>query len=706
MKFKFYSVLLLSGLLTLSITAQEQPTEEVDLYSLSLEELMNVPIVSASKKSETLFDAPLSSYTVTRADIDKAGSTSIMEALRLAPGVIVREQTNGVYDIHIRGFDNILRYSEDFTKSNLSTLVMIDNRPVFNHNLGGTFWEALPVDINDVERIEIVRGPSAPLFGPNAVTGVINIITKRTNEKSYFNLSGQTGTHGTTIFSGAVGSKTSEKFSFVATGNFQRRSRFEDRYYDPATDDYKKSDEIFDNAADRYPDNKLALSKLGFNFYLNFKPSEKTSFDLSLGRQVSDVQKNFLGTFEGSPFATGSTISQYANVSAKIYGLHLRTSVSGGKEDLNKADAPNRYNFIIADAVAEYDVVVTQNFTLTPGASFQTVRYSDKDYADDGPTFLNGTAQSINTTAAFLRTDFKPVKNLRVIAALRADKFSSPNDIYLAYELATTYSINEKNLIHAAVTRSNSGSFIGINKLNLTVPTPIPGVDVHRRGNESVDLFTVDMIEVGYRSQLSKSVQLDLDVFTQKADNYNALLVQETITPLPGVSIDTELQFKNVPTTARQIGATVSLNFVPSQRIQFKPFVTLQQTETSNLASSYADPGSGATVTYSDSKHKHTPSFYGGYYFNFKATEKLNLNLNGYYFAAHRQYNLTDRADVSEAGDIAGTVLVNLKGSYQVGKLVNIFINCRNVLNSDSREYWGTDNIGALYMIGVSLNTN
>src|SRR6186713_1187346 len=102
-----------------TLSAQDQkPAEDVDLYSLSLEELMNVPIVSASKKSETLFDAPLSSYTITRADIDKAGSTSIMEALRLAPGVIVREQANGVYDIHIRGFDNILRTNETNTKTN------------------------------------------------------------------------------------------------------------------------------------------------------------------------------------------------------------------------------------------------------------------------------------------------------------------------------------------------------------------------------------------------------------------------------------------------------------------------------------------------------------------------------------------------------------------------------------------------------------
>src|SRR5689334_10138079 len=126
------TILSLFLLFTAPLYAQEN---DPSYYDLSLEELMKVPISSASKKNETLFDAPLSSYTITQSDIKKAGSTSIMEALRLAPGVIVREQTNGSYDIHIRGFDNVLRHSETFTKTNLATLVMIDNRPVFNHNL-------------------------------------------------------------------------------------------------------------------------------------------------------------------------------------------------------------------------------------------------------------------------------------------------------------------------------------------------------------------------------------------------------------------------------------------------------------------------------------------------------------------------------------------------------------------------------------------
>src|SRR3954469_32195 len=100
------SMLMLFGVSTLSF-GQEEKKEDVDLFALSLEELLDIPINSASRKDETVFDAPLSSYTITTAEISKSGATSIMEALRLAPGVIVREEANGVYDIHIRGFDNM-----------------------------------------------------------------------------------------------------------------------------------------------------------------------------------------------------------------------------------------------------------------------------------------------------------------------------------------------------------------------------------------------------------------------------------------------------------------------------------------------------------------------------------------------------------------------------------------------------------------------
>lgn len=702
---------MLTGLLALSIPSFSQDKEvkaEDDLFSLSLEELMNVPIKSASKKDETLFDAPLSSYTITRAEIDKAGSTSIMEALRLAPGVIVREQANGIYDIHIRGFDNILRSSETYTKSNLATLVMIDNRPVFNHNLGGTFWEALPIDLNDVERIEIVRGPSAPLFGPNAVTGVINIITKRVSENSTLvNANVQVGTPSTTIANASVG-KSFGKFALQVSGNYQKRERFDETYYFPVLDDYLTIDQISQIAnrpqlSEQYPDPKLAMEKWGVNAFLNYNVSEHINFDLSVGTQNSEVQKIFLSNVfnGGMPFTVNQTESSYLNFAGKIHGLSFRTSYAPGHDNLALNAAPNQYDYKVFDASAEYSIGLGQIGTLVPGVSYQNALLTDKDYVSEGLVFLGGESPEIKTTSAFLRTDLRPIDALRIIAAIRVDKFSAPDDAYFAYELATTYKFNDANLIRAAVTRSNSGSFIGNNYLNLTVPIA-PGLDFVRSGSTNLDLFTINMIEVGYRAKLSKSLQLDIDLFNQKAENFTALQTTNGIDPGNGSFQATEQRFLNVPTTATQKGITISVNFVPNEKIQIKPFVTFQQTKTEQLPSSFVEPtlaaGLGAPVTYSDSDHENTPGIYGGYYLNYKITKAFNVNLNGYFFGSHTQYDLNNQ-------DIKGKLLFNAKASYGIGK-VTFFVNGRNSFNTNSREFYGADQIGGLYTVGASLNLN
>jgi len=291
---KLYHGAILTLMLGMPALVNAQSLDDVeDPYALSLEELMNIPINSASKKDETLFDAPLSSYTITRAAILQAGSTSIMEALRLAPGLIVREQSNGNYDIHIRGFDNILRTAGAVQKGNLATLVMIDNRPVFNHNLGGTAWETLPIDINDVERIEIVRGPSAPLFGPNAVSGVINIITKKVTKSKHAYATAQYGTEGAMIGQVSVGGQITEKLDISASANFHERQRFQDEYFNPATNSYEdfSSDEF---QRGRYPHMDRAIQKFGANTFIRYNPNKNIDLDLTLGLQRSDAQKVLL----------------------------------------------------------------------------------------------------------------------------------------------------------------------------------------------------------------------------------------------------------------------------------------------------------------------------------------------------------------------------------------------------------------------------
>jgi iron complex outermembrane recepter protein len=441
------------------------------------------------------------------------------------------------------------------------------------------------------------------------------------------------------------------------------------------------------------PNPERALNKSGANAFVNYKPSSNLEFDLSLGLQESEVQKNFIGG--ETPFTTGTTESQYANLAAKIYGLSLRTSYLDGTDNLNINTPPNKYDFNITDISAEYEIKAGEKVTIVPGISYLSSKYNDGAYMEEGLVLYGGEEVSINTTSGFIRTDIKPVKNLRVIAALRADKFSAPDDIYLAYEFAATFKLNEKNLIRAAVTRSNSGSFIGNTYLNFSAPV-MPGVDFERKGNEDLDLFQINMIELGYRVQFSNKVHFDIDVFSQKARNFISLQTTGMFSQ----------QFRNVPTTAEQLGTTISLNIVPNENFQVKPFVTLQKTEVRDLPSSYLDPSIDPTLTYSTKDHENTPSFYGGVYVNYKPGKKVNLNVNGYFFSRHRQYDASDLDDNSEAGDISGKAIVNFKVNYTVLKQLNLFFNGRNIFNNSSREFYGTDRIGGVYSLGASFSLN
>lgn len=214
----------------------------------------------------------------------------------------------------------------------------------------------------------------------------------------------------------------------------------------------------------------------------------------------------------------------------------------------------------------------------------------------------------------------------------------------------------------------------------------------------------MNMIELGYRVKLTKTLQLDIDVFNQRADNFYALVLTNMVDV--GVLVPIREEFMNIPTKAIQNGATLGLNFVPNDKIQFKPFVTVQKTETKDLPSSYVSGALDPTLTFTDSEHKNTPSFYGGYYLNVKLLTKLNFNMNGYYYAAHRQYDREDPAASGVQGDISGKFLVNMKANWALTRNVNVYLNARNVLNNRSREFYAADRSAGLYMIGVSLNIN
>jgi iron complex outermembrane receptor protein len=156
---------LTGALLTATVSAQDFP----DVTAISLEDLMNLKVTSVSKREQKLGVAAAAIFVITQEEMRRSGARNIPEALRLAPGLEVARIDENKWAIASRGFNG--RFTNKL-------LVLIDGRSVYTPLFSGVYWNVQDVLLEDVERIEVIRGPGATLWGANAVNGVINIITK------------------------------------------------------------------------------------------------------------------------------------------------------------------------------------------------------------------------------------------------------------------------------------------------------------------------------------------------------------------------------------------------------------------------------------------------------------------------------------------------------------------------------------------------
>ncbi|WP_373097499.1 TonB-dependent receptor plug domain-containing protein [Zhongshania sp.] len=140
-----------------------------DLANLSLESLMNIDVVSVSKRSEPLQQSAAAVFVLNGSEIIRSGVKSIPEALRLIPGLQVARLDSHTYAITARGFNSTVADKLE---------VLMDGRSLYTPLYSGVFWDVQDTLMDDIERIEVIRGPGAALWGANAVNGVVNIVTK------------------------------------------------------------------------------------------------------------------------------------------------------------------------------------------------------------------------------------------------------------------------------------------------------------------------------------------------------------------------------------------------------------------------------------------------------------------------------------------------------------------------------------------------
>lgn len=169
---------------------------------LSLEQLMKIEVTSAAKRPESIVNTPAAVFVLTGEDIRRMGARSIPEALRMVPGLNVAQVTSSIWAISARGFNG--RFANKL-------LVLMDGRSVYTPLFSGVYWDRQDTLLEDIDRIEVIRGPGAALWGANAVNGVINIITKNARDTQGTYIAGSAGTddeqHGATRYGGQIGDR-------------------------------------------------------------------------------------------------------------------------------------------------------------------------------------------------------------------------------------------------------------------------------------------------------------------------------------------------------------------------------------------------------------------------------------------------------------------------------------------------------------------
>jgi iron complex outermembrane receptor protein len=297
-----------------------------DLRRLSLEELMNVDVTLTARRPEPLSATPAAVTVVTGDEIRRSGVTTIADAIGLADGIHSARFNNGTWSITARGFNAV-------TANKM--LVMVDGRTVYSPLFSGVFWNAIDYTLEDIDRIEVVRGPGATLWGANAVNGVINIVTRRAQETQGAYLQASSGNEDPAEANVRFGG-TAGRNAYRVYGKYVVRDQQVLSTGDPAGDRRQRGQVGF--RLDRGGGDATFMAKGDF-FAASEDQPDRPSADFS----VADVQLRW--TRAVSP-RSGLQIQSYLNHERRDVPLQLRHHLTTFDADVQQSFDVGRHSFV------------------------------------------------------------------------------------------------------------------------------------------------------------------------------------------------------------------------------------------------------------------------------------------------------------------------------------------------------------------------
>ena len=560
----FYSALL-ACFATSTATADESNS-----FDLSLQELLNVEVTSVSKQKQPLSNSPAAIYVITSEHIRNSGATSIPQVLRDVPGLHVGQIDSQKWAISSRGFNG--RY-------NNKLLVLMDGRTLYSPIFSGVYWEVQDTLMADIERIEVIRGPSAAMWGANAVNGVINIITKHSAD-------------------------TSGGYAELGTGDYEQGFagfRYGSTLSDNATSRvYVKGhsrDSLECNSQDL--DSGLAEQLATVdkdNDWMHLQVGGRVDMELDTGTSLmlsSDVYRTEMQQTSYYPSLVGPSYRDFNSNDISSDGFNLLSKLTKALSPTSQYNLQAYYDYAkrdddwygfsseTVDVDFQHQLLVGQNHNIIWGLGYRFIQ----DDFDQSTIIVSSESESTRTNlwSAFIRDEITLVDDeLWLTLASRFEHYD-----YTGFEVQPNarlmWQLNKKNNLWASVARairtpSRIENNLSVNSQIIPPSVQSPLVSIWVAGNEDYKSEVIISYEVGYRFTPAKKWSFDSTIFYNDYDQLrNAPAGATDFSTFPNY-ISQYLTFSN-DLDGYNYGFELSSQWAATDTIQFKVNYSFTQNE-------------------------------------------------------------------------------------------------------------------------------
>ncbi|CAM2069562.1 TonB-dependent receptor [Sulfidibacter corallicola] len=675
--------LLLFTMTFLSIVAQEG-LEFDDLDDMTLEELLNMEIVSATRSSSKLSESPIPISVITAQDIAQSGLDSIPAVLSRLAEIDVLEIGTSQTEVSIRG-KNI--------NFNRRLLVLIDGRTEYNDLFGVTLWHAFPIGLNDIERIEVVRGPASALFGANAFSGVINIITKAVDgdRPSVLHL--------------AAGSESAQnahlfyrhhkgKFGLKASGGVQTAESHETEVAFPGfiriptTYNFQGDDDSLDMTRGTLSLNWGPREGLDFKLSAGFSDGELELFPQpGLPREDWDVETTHAHLTVDYQTTAGGMLQ----LAAYFNGFEYETPLLPTTESvLSTASEGHTFYPSLNEAT------LFEGSTDTFDVSLQYVGHAMKERFNyvlglESRTIENDGGLVANSDkdihSAFANFTYRLTNDHWMIGAgIRVDD-DSITDQDIGYTASVLYFPSDTLNIRLSARRAFRAPSLFELFSNIEFNVPRQNNLVRFEGNPNLEVETIENLDLTVTAKLGKSLQLTAELFFEE---YQDLIGN----PDSGLLADIEFDSENLFTTttsfqnlsdADNLGLQLGLVWVVSEHASLHAnTIWLDPSDLNDL--------SGETF--------FTPEYKVNLGWHWRHARGFLIQVDAHYVAETDEEEFKE-GDVSPQGpnftreNQESYTIVNLKlaHSFKALKGLEIYAASRNLLDEDYVAYYEFDTV-------------